>query len=327
MKKVLIIAAFFIGINQISFSQFNKAGRTTFQFLKIGNGARQVALGEASIASVRDANSIFWNPAAITGIEGAEASFSYNSWIADLKVLSGVIGYNLEGIAAIAINYVSLDYGNIPEAGVTSISGGTDTRTGSFFSGSDLALGFGIARYFTDKLSIGVNIKYMREELFIYSSSIWGFDVGSFYDTGWRGVRLAMSAQNFSTQARFLETKEEEQQSYEIPLIYRLGVSIDIIGGKELFLGGNPDQHLVTFNADAIHTNDYKERLHMGIEYKFYNILSLRGGYRLNYEEGNLSLGAGLNYAVNNFRIQFDYAYVSYDFLQSPHRFTVSLGF
>jgi hypothetical protein len=65
----------------------------------------------------------------------------------------------------------------------------------------------------------------------------------------------------------------------------------------------------------------------MGIEYKFYNILSLRGGYRLNYEEGNLSLGAGLNYAVNNFRIQFDYAYVSYDFLQSPHRFTVSLGF
>ncbi|HSR17698.1 MAG TPA: hypothetical protein VLM39_06345, partial [Ignavibacteriaceae bacterium] len=123
------------------------------------------------------------------------------------------------------------------------------------------------------------------------------------------------------------ETKEEEQQSYEIPLIYRLGVSIDIIGGKELFLGGNPDQHLVTFNADAIHTNDYKERLHLGMEYTFYNILSLRGGYRLNYEEGNLSFGAGLNYAMNNFRIRFDYAYVSYDFLQSPHRFTVSLGF
>jgi hypothetical protein len=327
LKKILFLVACLIGINQTALPQFNKAGRTTFQFLKIGNGARQVALGEASIASVQDVNSIFWNPAAITGINGAEASFSYNNWIADLKVLSGAAGYNIDGIATFVFNYISLDYGNIPEAGVTSISGGTDTRTGSFFSGSDLAVGFGIAKEFTDKLSIGVNIKYMREELFIYSSSLWGFDVGSFYNTGWRGVRLAMSAQNFSTQARFLETREEEQQSYEIPLVYRLGVSIDLLGGNDLFLGGDPEQHLVTFNADAIHTNDYKERLHLGLEYQFYNMLFLRGGYRFNYEEGNLSFGAGVNYSVSNFRVKFDYAYVSYDLLQSPHRFTVSLGF
>jgi len=327
LKKILLIIILLFGINQLLFAQFNKAGRTSFQFLKIGNGARQVALGEASIASVQDVNSIFWNPAAITGINGAEASFNYNSWIADLKVLSGVVGYNLDGVAAFVVNYVSLDYGNIPEATVTSSTGNIDTRTGSFFSGSDLAFGFGVARKFTDKLSIGLNVKYMREELFIYSSSIWGFDVGSFYDTGWRGVRLAMSAQNFSTQARFLETREEEQQSYEIPLIYRLGVSIDLLGGEELFLGGNPDEHIVTLNFDAIHTNDYKERLHLGLEYKFYDILFLRGGYKLNYDEGNLSFGAGVNYALDSFRIQFDYAFVSYDLLQSPHRFTIVLGF
>jgi hypothetical protein len=326
MKRILIIIICLVG-SQFSFGQFNKAGRTTFQFLKIGNGARQVALGEASIASVQDVNSVFWNPGAITGIDGAEASFSYNSWIADLKVLSGAVGYNIDGIATVAVNYISLDYGDIPEAGVTSVSGGTDTRTGSFFSGNDLSVGLGIAKMFTDKLSIGVNIKYMREELFIYSSSLWGFDVGSFYNTGWRGVRLAMSAQNFSTQARFLETKEEEQQSYEIPLVYRLGVSIDLLGGEDLFLGGDPSQHVITLNADAIHTNDYKERLHLGLEYKFYDMFYLRGGYRLNYEEGNLSFGAGVSYEIDNLFLKFDYAYVSYDFLQSPHRFTVSLGF
>ena len=327
MKKIFLLAAVLIGINQISFAQFNKAGRTTFQFLKIGNGARQVALGEASIASVQDVNSIFWNPAAVTGINGTQASFSYNQWIADLNVLSGALGYNVDGIATFVVNYISMDYGDIPEAGVISASGNTDTRTGNSFSGSDLAVGFGIAKNFTDKLSIGVNVKYMREELWIYSSSLWGFDVGSFYNTGWRGVRLGMSAQNFSTQARFLETKEEEQQSYEIPLVYRIGVSIDLLGGEELFLGGDPGQHMVTFNADAIHTNDYKERLHLGLEYQFYNMFSLRGGYRFNYEEGNLSFGAGVNYALGNLFLQFDYAYVSYDFLQSPHRFTVSLGF
>ena len=327
MKKKILLFALIISLNGISLAQFNKAGRTAFQFLKIGNGARQVALGEASIASVRDVNAVFWNPGAITGIDGTEASFSYNNWIGDIKVLSGAVGYTLDGIASFAVNYVTLDYGDIPEALVTSVSGGTDTRTGNFFSGSDLAFGVGIARRFTDKLSIGVNIKYMREKLYVYSSSLWGFDVGSFYDTGWRGVHIAMSAQNFSTQARFLETKEEEQQSYEIPLIYRIGVSIDLMGGENLFLGGKPDEHFVTFSADAIHTNDFKERLNLGLEYRFYNMFSLRGGYKLNYDEGNLSFGAGVNYQLGSVRFRFDYAYVSYDLLQSPHRFTVSLGF
>ncbi|HZH72554.1 MAG TPA: PorV/PorQ family protein [Mariniphaga sp.] len=327
MKKILFITAILFGISQISFAQFNKAGRTAFQFLKIGNGARQVAMGEASIAGVQDVNSIFWNPGAITGINNAEASFSYNSWIADLKVLSGAAGFNLDGIATFVFNYISLDYGNIPEAGVTSATGNIDTRTGNFFSGSDLAVGLGIARNFTDKLSIGVNIKFMREELWIYSSSLWGFDVGSFYNTGWRGIKLAMSAQNFSTQARFFETGIEEQQSYEIPLVYRLGISIDLLGGEELFLGGDPGQHTLSVSADAIHTNDYKERLHLGMEYQFYNMLFIRGGYKFNYEEGNVSVGAGFNYNISGIMFKFDYAYVSYDFLQSPHRFTVTLGF
>ncbi len=328
MKKYyLLLLIFIIGTAQMSYGQFNKAGRTSMQFLKIGNGSRQVALGEASIAGVQDINAIFWNPAAITGIEGAEAAFNYNKWIADLNVLSGAVGYNIPGIATIAVNYISLNYGDIPEAVVTSTSGGIDTRTGSFFTGSDVLVGFGIARRFTDKLSIGVNVKYMQEKLHIYSSDLWGFDVGSFYDTGWRGIRIGMSAQNFSTQARFLHTKEETQQTYEIPLIYRIGVSMDLMGGEDLFLGGEPDQHKITLNVDAIHSNDYKERLHLGLEYKIYGIFSLRGGYKINYDEGNLSFGAGVDYAIDGVRLQFDYAYVNYDFLQSPHRFTVSLGF
>ncbi len=324
--KILLLVLI-IGAIQISYGQFNKAGRTSMQFLKIGNGSRQVALGEASIAGVQDINSIFWNPAAITGIEGAQAAFNYNKWIADLNVLSGAVGYNISDVATIALSYVSLDYGDIPEAVVTSSSGGVDTRTGSFFTGSDVLVGLGIAHQFTDKLSVGINIKYMQEKLHVYSSDLWGFDVGSFYDTGWRGIRIAMSAQNFSTQARFLHTKEEEQQTYEIPLLYRIGVSMDLMGGEDLFLGGEPDQHKVTLNVDAIHSNDYKERLHLGLEYKIYGIFSLRGGYKLNYDEGNLSFGAGIDYAIDGFRFNFDYAYVNYDFLESPHRFTVSLGF
>lgn len=327
MKKIIFsIIILFTALLTVN-AQFNKAGRTAMQFLKIGIGARQAALGEASIASVQDVNSIFWNPAATTGLDGIQASFSYTSWIADLKIMSGAVGVTLEDIGTISLSYVTMDYGNIPVAYTTSASGNIDTRTGDSFTGSDLLFGIGLARKFTDKLSIGVNLKYIREDLHVYYSDLWAFDVGSFYDTKWKGIRIAMSAQNFSSQARWLHTKEEEQQSYELPIVYRIGLSIDLMGGDDLFLGGDPTQHKLTYNVDAIHTNDYAERLHMGLEYEAFNLITLRGGYRFNYDEGNLSAGVGFKYDTGFIKLNIDYAYVQYDFLESPHRVSVSMEF
>ncbi len=325
-KKIFCTVILFAALLTVN-GQFNKAGRTAMQFLKIGIGARQAALGEASIAGVQDVNSIFWNPAATTGINGAQASFTYTSWIADLKIMSGAVGISLEQIGTISLSYVTMDYGDIPMAYTTSASGNIDTRTGDSFTGSDLLFGVGFARKFTDKLSIGLNLKYVREDLHTYYSDLWAFDVGSFYDTQWKGIRLAMSAQNFSSQARWLHTKEEEQQTYELPIVYRIGLSMDLAGGEDLFLGGDPTKHKITYSIDAIHTNDYAERLHMGLEYEAFNLITLRGGYRFNYEEGNLSAGVGFNYDTGFVKLNIDYAYVQYDFLESPHRVTVSMEF
>jgi len=306
---------------------FNKAGRTAMQFLKIGIGARMAALGEAGIANMDDVNAVFWNPAAIASINNAEATFNYTRWFGDINFSAGAAGFRAGNFGVFAINYVAVDYGQIQEAFVTSQSGGLDSRTGNTFGGSDLAVGLAFSRNYTDKLSIGVNIKYVREELWEYSSDVVGFDVGTYYNTGWRGIRLAMSAQNFSRQARWLHTREEEQQNYELPLIFRIGWSVDLLGGQDLFLGGDPEQHRVSFNMDAIHTNDYAERVHMGGEYSFGNFLILRAGYRFNYDEGNVSFGAGLRPVISGIDMRIDYAYVNYEFLDSPHRFTMTLAF
>ncbi len=327
MKKIFITLAYIIFIAGNINAQFNKAGRTSLQFLKIGMGARQVAMGEANISSVQDINSIFWNPASIVGISSAEASFTYTNWIADINIFSGAVGYNMGNLGTLALSYITLDYGDIPEALITGTSGGTDTRTGNTFSGSDVAFGLGFARQFTDKLSIGVNLRYLREDLFVYTSENWAFDVGSFYNTGWKGIKIARSAQNFSTPARWLNTLEEEQQSFDLPLIYRIGTSIDLLGGSDLLLGGDPLKQKLTFNIDAIHSNDYAERLHLGMEYWFLNMFALRGGYKFNYDEGNLSFGAGFNYDSGFANLRVDYAYVNYDFLKSPHRFSVIMSF
>ena len=326
MKRYIIIILF-LGSHVSLFCQFNKVGRTALQFLKIGNGAQQVAQGEACIASITDINAVFWNPAAIGSIEGVEAAFNYTSWIGDLKILSGAAGFGIPDVGVLSINFIKMDYGDIEEALIRSSTGGLDTRTGSVFSGNDMAVGLTFARYFTDKLSIGISIKYLKEELYIYDTSVWAFDVGSYYNTGWKGIRLAMSAQNFSSEARWLYTLEEEQQNYELPLSYRIGVSIDLIGGEDLLLGGDPKLHKLKFSADAIHLNDYSERVNIGAEYVFLNTFALRGGYKINYDEGNLSFGFGVQQEIADYFLKFDYAYVNYDFLDSPHRFTLTFSF
>ncbi|HEX9652822.1 MAG TPA: PorV/PorQ family protein [bacterium] len=306
---------------------FNKAGRTAMQFLKIGIGARMAAMGEAGVANMEDINSVFWNPAAIANIEGAEAAFNYSRWFGDLSFTAGAVGFQIGTLGVVSLNYVALDYGHIDEALVSSPSGGVDTRTGETFGGNDLAVGLALSRKFTDKLAVGVNLKYVREELFNFSSGVAAFDVGTYYDTGWRGIRLAMSAQNFGKQPRWLHTREDQQQEYELPLIFRIGWSIDLLGDQNLFLGGSPEKHRFSFNMDAIHTNDYAERLHLGGEYAFSNFLVLRGGYRFNYEEGNLAFGVGLQPKVSGLNLHVDYAYVSHDFLDSPHRFSMIVNF
>ncbi len=304
-------------------SDFNKGGRTALQFLKIGIGARQASLGEASIASVQDVNSVFWNPANLRGIDRFESSFSYIRWLADMNYVAGAVGARWNGVGVFAFSVAALDYGEIPEALVSTGTGG-DNRTGNTFSGSDLLLGLAYARSFTDRLSIGLGVKLIREELFEYSENQIAFDVGTSYLIGFKGTRLAMSAQNFSGSVKWLGDDSDRVEGYDVPLVYRIGMSTNLVGSDGFFDRGAT--HQVVLSAEAINTNDFSERLHFGMEYEFADVLSLRGGYRLNYEEGNLSLGVGLHPRFSGVDVRLDYAWVSYEFLDAPHRFTVSLS-
>jgi hypothetical protein len=303
---------------------FNKGGRTSFQFLKIGLGARQVALGEAGIALVRDVNSVFWNPAGIAGIGRFEASFSYNRWLADMNYVSGAVGGRWPGVGVVAASVASLDYGEIPEA-LTSRDG--DARTGSTFSGGDLMAGLYLAREFTDRLSIGIGAKFLRESLFNYAVNTYAFDVGTNYDMGFKGLRLAMAVQNYGGAVSWLaEEQTDRPDGYDLPLTFRIGVSTTVVGAADAFVSAGP-AHRLTLSAEAINTNDFSERLHVGAEYAFSDLLTLRGGYRMNYEEGNWAAGVGLNPSFSGMQLRIDYAYVAYEFLTAPHRFTVSLAF
>ncbi len=330
MKKIIfLLVALAAAMPGLVLAQdFNKGGRTAFQFIKIGIGARQAAIGEACIAHVRDVNAVFWNPANLTGIQSTEASFSYARWLADMNLLAGAVGWRWQKVGVFALSYATLDYGDMREALVTGSNGSSDTRTGSTFSGSDLLLGLSYAREFTDKLAIGLSAKFLQEKLFNYSENLFAFDAGTSYDVGYKSIRLAMSLQNFSIgSAQWLEVSDRTE-GYDIPLLFKLGASLVLAGNGEtdsfLHLG---ERHQILLSCEAINSNDYDERIHLGGEYTFGDFLALRGGYRMNYEEGNWSFGLGLQPRVSNINMRLDYAYVSYEFLGAPHRLTASFAF
>ena len=322
-RSTLLLLCCFFGASIAFPAGFNKAGRTSFQFLKIGIGAQQTALGEATIAYIRDVNTAFWNPAGISGIQSTEASFSYARWFADMTYIAGAAGIRWRDVGVFAIGYSSLGYGAIPEAFATGSS--SDTRTGSTFTGSDMMLSASFAHEFSEALSIGVTAKYVQEKLYTYSTSLVAFDVGTYYDTGLKGIRFAMSFQNFGKSVKFLSMSDREE-GYDIPLVYRVGTSVNIIDGENGFINAGPD-HRFVFCFESVNSNDYGERWHIGGEYAFQKFLFLRGGYRFNYDEGNLSLGIGLRQKVADKDLRLDYAYVSYQYLESPHRITLSVGF
>lgn len=303
--------------------EFNKGGRTAFQVTKIGVGAHQVSMGEACVASVRDLNSLYWNPAGIGGINRVEATMNYTNWFTDLEYMTAAAGFRIKRRHYIAVSAASMNYGELEEALIPVTGGASDTRTGETFTGSDLILGLTYARQFTERLTIGFMAKYLSENLYKYEQNLTVFDVGTYYDTGFRGIRIGMSAQNFAlSSVKFLGDNGDRIEGYDIPLIYRVGIGMDLISAQGGLAGSSP-KHYMQVSFDAINTNDFGERYHFGFEYVFHNLIALRGGYRINYSEGNLSAGIGILAS----KFQIDYSYTGFEYLESPQRISLIYGF
>lgn len=87
--------------------------------------------------------------------------------------------------------------------------------------------------------------------------------------------------------------------------------------GNPLFLqSGN---HQVLFSLDMTHPRDYAQQYNLGFEYSLSDMVFLRAGYKMNYDEEGLTFGVGLN--LSHFVV--DYSFNDYgDYLESVNRFT-----
>jgi hypothetical protein len=309
-------------------NDIERVGQSGWQFLKINGDARQAAMGGAFTAFARgNASAVFGNPAALVEIRRFDVQLNSMSWIADINHYSAAFAANLGDWGTVALSLVTLDYGDIPETINVPIPENNITEvviTGSQFSARDIAAGVSYARRITDRLSVGGNVRWLRQSIAEVSMTNISLDFGTLYYTGLKTLRIAITARNFGPDSHLVGFSEEfqaEPVDVRMPIDFRLGLAYDLLEERS----GSP--HFLTAAIEGNHPNDGPEKIQMGMEYSFYKKLFLRGGYKFNHDEQGLTLGAGFSYSSGGFSGTLNYAYVEFGALKQVHVFSFGFSF
>lgn len=342
MKRriVLIVFVLFI-IKEASaglFGSFSKSGTTAAQFLKIQVGARAAGMGGAYVALANDISSIYWNPAGLAMIKGAGAvNFVYSDWLADTQFNFAAAAINAGGFGTIGISFTAL---TMPDMEVRSEF--EPEGTGEFFSAGDMAIGISYARSLTDRFIIGLNAKYIRQQIWHMTASTLAFDIGLLFRTDADWLVMGICISNFGSKLQYTGndvfinydfTDDEFGDSknifanlqtdyWNLPLMFRFGLSADII---------NEETNSLITAVELRSPNDNTESISFGLEYGFMRRFFLRTGYQSLFEqdsEKGLTAGAGFVYFLSPaMPLKFDYAYADWNRLMSVHRFSIEIQF
>ena len=354
MIKNIKLITFFIGIVFVLFSSAQaqepyRAGTTSANFLEIGYGSAGVAMGDAFVSVVRDVSSIYWNPAGLGYMEKSEFQAMHQPWLADIGTAFVGLGYVAPRFGTIGVGFVYTGYG---EEEVTSML--MQEGTGEKFDGLDYAVSLSYGRKLAQWFSFGASGKYISSRIWHESASAVALDLGAIINTSflsWTGdeaggMSIGMSISNYGTRMQYngIDLKRPldeapreagnfefvparyETQSWELPLIFRIGISAHPI---------LTSMHRVTVSADALHPNNNSEYLNFGGEYALtvpgIGVFALRGGYKglhMIDSEYGLTFGFGilLNFLHNN-ALKVDYAYREIGLLGHMNAYTLSLTF
>ncbi|RMF07411.1 MAG: hypothetical protein D6762_07570 [Candidatus Neomarinimicrobiota bacterium] len=262
----------------------SKVGTTAATFLEIGVGARAGGLGEAFVSVANDVTALYWNPAGMSELTHPQATFYHSPWLVDIRYDFAGTVIPLPSNGTVGLFYTGVTMDDEPVRTVFYPEG-----TGEYFQAGNVAFGLAYSRRLTDRFSFGVTVKEIQEQIWHMHSRSTAIDIGTLFRTRNRGWRLGMSISNFGDKLK-LEGRDTQQKvdideqkagnndridahldtwAWQLPLLMRVGLS------KDWRLGST--QHL-TLAVDAVHPNDNREYVNLGVEYGWGDFLFLRLG-------------------------------------------------
>jgi hypothetical protein len=255
-------------------------------------GARQVAMGETAVLHDADPFNLEYNPAAIIGLTKGRVGFSYNSFIQDR---------NNNALAAIfpVKSVICGIHARLAGVGDIEVRQSPTTEPDYIAGSHDFALKAFAAYKILPRLQAGISAGWLMEKIDVDRASIASIGFGAVYYAPY-DIAFHASVSNLAGKITYITQKDDP------PTIYRAGAAYQRGPGRVA--------------ADYVSIKSGEGRLHMGGEYLIQQILFLRAGYQIGYDNRNFSAGVGFVYM--NFRI--DYAFVPYKSdLGNSHQFTL----
>ncbi|MFQ5627629.1 MAG: PorV/PorQ family protein [bacterium] len=293
---IVLLASGLASTSAYGQSEDDKVGSVGFRFLNLGFGARPTAMGQAYTSMVDDALAVFWNPGGLGSVENFSINFTHSEYLVETNYQAVAAADYLEGIGTVGVGLTLLDYGDIIETEFPGV-GDSDPRTGNLLDASDFALGVSFARKLSDQFSLGITAKFFQEDLAGVEASGVAFDIGTMFDTGYKGIKIGAAMTNFGPDVGFSGNGFESEQDLALPQAFRIGISMD---SKAL---NDNENFVVTGTVDLVKNADTIQRFPVGVEVMISKVLMLRGGYVLGFDEGSYSLGAGVH--VSKFQIDY----------------------
>ena len=201
-------------------------------FLRISPDARSGGMGDVGIATLPDANSAFWNLAKTPfNINKGGVAVTYTPWLKDLGLndvyLASLSGfYKIDELQAISSSLRYFSLGNIQ----FTDNSGNDLST---FRPREFAFDVGYSRKLSDKLGLGIALRYINSNLasgtingvsYKAGSSVAGdislFHTGAAEDGS--GLNYGLTLSNLGAKISY--TSDATQKDY-IPANLGLGVA------------------------------------------------------------------------------------------------------
>ena len=335
---VIIILALVVAENGVA-GRGDKAGTAAAPMLLIPVGGRDLAMGGSTVANSYGIEAVHFNPAGLAwGKKQSEAMFSHMNYIADIGVDYIGVSSNFTGFGTLALTIKSLSIGTIPITTETNPDG-----TGETFTPQFTTVGLTYAKAMTDRISIGLTVNMISEQIDRASSSGIGFNFGvqykNFANVG--GLDLGVAIKNVGPQMQYsgpglirrgqVDDVLRSSSYYsltasksELPSVIELGFAYKVSMGEQTQL------NLASiFQNQNLSDDEYK----FGGEFVWDNTFFIRGGYNISQESYvdsyifGATLGAGINQNFDGLDFTFDYAYRDVQFFSANHVFSVKLGF
>jgi hypothetical protein len=293
-------------------------GGSSAEFLQFGSGARGMALGGSFATIVDDVNSLYYNPAGLTQMDGPEVALTLMPYFADTDYYwTGLALPFSDGDFGVGFFLGHFGFGNQPiytEADPEGLSGET-------YGVSETVAGLSFAHAFIDRFSAGATVKFIQDDL--AAGSLGGasasavaldFGVNFHSELGNRPIRLSFMVQNLGgglqhqgEALRFRDINNSDADpalpdqrldppaaqvladAYPLPRLFRVGLNYDVVSSESSRL---------SLMGEFIESNNQAAAFGLASEYAWQGVdvpvgVALRASYTTQPDNGKFDDPAG----------------------------------